>query len=37
MPRIVDGKEYTPIIGETEIGTGKQIYLSPDGKKVTLD
>jgi hypothetical protein len=36
-PKIVDGVEYTPVVGETEQGTGKQIYKNPDGKKVVLD
>lgn len=35
--RIVNDVEYTPVVGETEQGTGKQIYMSPDGKKVVLD
>ena len=36
-PRIIDGVEYTPVVGETEKDTGKQIYMTPDGKKVVLD
>ena len=36
-PKIVDGVEYTPVVGETEKDTGKQIYMTPDGKKVVLD
>jgi hypothetical protein len=37
QPRIVDGVEYKPVVGETEKSTGKQIYMTPDGKKVVLD
>jgi hypothetical protein len=36
-PKIVDGVEYTPVPGETLKGTGKQIYISPEGKKVIID
>ncbi len=37
QPRIVDGVEYKPVAGEKEKDTGKQIYMTPDGKKVVLD
>ena len=36
-PKVIDGKTYTPILGETEKGTGKQIYEDSDGNKVVLD
>ena len=36
-PKIVDGVEYTPVVGATEKDTNKQIYMTPDGKKVVLD
>ena len=37
QPRIVNGVEYKPLIGQTEKGTGKQIYEDPNGKTVVLD
>lgn len=36
-PKVIDGKTYTPVPGQTEKGTGKQIYEDSDGNKVVLD